>query len=143
MRNTIKQRPVTSHHSSPLPSLSFPSPSPPPLTPFSLYSFSSPFSPPLPSSSLPALSLSLSLSLLSPPPPLSLSLSLIPSLTCQSFLTALLPLGQELVDTLKSDNKMLTVFKDYITSCILLAGRHSDPGHVGLARAAIEWLPGW
>ena len=38
---------------------------------------------------------------------------------------------------------MLSVFKDFFVSCVMLAGRYADPGHLGLTKAVLEWLPSW
>lgn len=76
---------------------------------------------------------------------LSFSLSsLVPSTICHSLLAALLPLGTELVDCLaQSEVKLLTVFKEFFHSCVMLAGKQSNRGHYDLVNATVEWLPKW
>ena len=59
------------------------------------------------------------------------------------MLTALLPLGPKLVEMLPNEHKLLIVFKEYFNSCVMLAGRQSERGHLLLVEAATQWLPNW
>jgi hypothetical protein len=67
---------------------------------------------------------------------------LVPYHVCQPLLSGLLSLGSELVGSLvHTETKLLTVFRDFFQSCVLLAGKQNDKGHYQLVSASSQWLP--
>lgn len=86
---------------------------------------------------------SISITLCSPPrtsPPLSLCSQAAPTVG-PALLSALLPLGSELLSVLPSRSKLLPAFKDYFNSLVLLAGTNKVEGHVLLVKSVEKWLP--
>ena len=65
------------------------------------------------------------------------------ALGCE-LLSAMLPLGSQLLDAQSSRDQMetsLSAFEDFFESLVLLAGTNKDNGHLILAKAVEEWIP--
>lgn len=59
------------------------------------------------------------------------------------LLTAILPLGTELMHTLSPslNPSHSVIFKDFFDCLVSLAGTNKNDGHLQLARAVVEWIP--
>lgn len=60
-----------------------------------------------------------------------------------AVLTAILPLGTELMETLSPSTNPThaSIFKDFFNCLVSLAGTNKDDGHLQLVRAVVEWAP--
>ena len=92
----------------------------------------------------PSLSLSLYLCLLCVPflPGVYVCSSKLDTRLSCSLLSALLPLGAELVEGLDAaGSKYLPIFKEYFSCVALLAGGDMEGGHLVLVKEVSKWLP--
>ena len=58
-----------------------------------------------------------------------------------ALFATLLPLGFQLVSEMKTQPKLLPVFKDYFQCLVLLAGTGNSCGHLSLVQVLEKWFP--